>query len=122
MKSVFSYFDPIEKGIPGVYARAKAIFTNEPSLMVGYSLAYEEWPYAIVPWADGLFEKYEARWGESLLPKLPPLFEDAEKGGTTRSHFYELVGELVAVNYSGRLRAWCKAHGGIFSGHYLGEI
>lgn len=70
---------------------------------------------------DGLFEKYEARWGESLLPRLPLLFEGAEKGCTTRSRFYQLVGEIIAENYSGRLQAWCKAHGGTFSGHYLGE-
>ena len=114
-------FEPIEKAIPGVIARAEAIFTDEPSLMVGYSREYEEWPYAIAPWVDGLFEKYEARWGESLLPKLPLLFEGAARGDTTRSRFYRLVGEIIAENYSGRLQAWCRAHGGTFSGHYLGE-
>lgn len=114
-------FEPIEAAVPGVISKAKAIFTDEPSLMVGYSREYEEWPYAIAPWVDGLFEKYEARWGESLLPRLPLLFEGADKGGTTRNRFYQLVGEIIAENYSGKLQAWCKAHGGTFSGHYLGE-
>ena len=113
--------EPIESAIPGVIARAKAIFTDEPSLMVGYSREYEQWPYAIAPWVEGLFEKYETRWGESLLPKLPQLFEGAQQGATTRYRFYRLVGEIIAENYSGRLQAWCKAHGGTFSGHYLGE-
>ncbi len=112
---------PIEKAIPGVFAKATAVFTDEPSLMVGYSREYEEWPYAIAPWVDGLFEKYEARWGESLLPKLPLLFEGADKGHTVRNRFYQLVGEIIAENYSGKLQKWCQQHGGTFSGHYLGE-
>jgi len=112
---------PIEQAVPGVFAKAKAVFTDEPSLMVGYSREYEEWPYAIAPWVDGLFEQYEARWGESLLPKLPLLFEGAEQGGETRNRFYQLVGEIIAENYAGKLQAWCEQHGGTFSGHYLGE-
>lgn len=38
-----------------------------------------------------------------------------------RIDFYELIGELVANTYVRQISEWCRAHGGRFSGHYLGE-
>ena len=98
------------------------MFTDEPSLQVGYARDYEVWPYALAPWVDGLFEAFEQEYGFSLLPYLPYLFEGRPQDAyAVRVKFYKLVGKLVAKAYSGQLAAWCEAHGGKFSGHYLGE-
>ena len=43
-----------------------------------------------------------------------------EEGYGIRQRFYRLVGKLTAEAYSAQIQAWCQAHGGIFSGHYLG--
>ena len=114
-------FEPIIAQIPDAFARATAVFTDEPSLQVGYARDYEVWPYALVPWVDGLFEKFEAEYGVSILPYLPLLFEGQANAYPIRIKFYRLVGKIIAHAYSGQLAAWCEAHGGKFSGHYLGE-
>lgn len=114
-------YEPIVKAIPDAYAKACNVFTDEPSLHVAYVCESETWPYALAPWVDGLFEEYEKEYGESLLPKLPLLFEGDAQAYPVRVKFYRLIGKLVAEAYTGQLREWCEAHGCGFSGHYLCE-
>lgn len=114
-------FEPIANKIPDAYRRAVNVFTDEPSLHTSYWRDYETWNYALAPWVDGLFEAYEAEYGESILPNLPLLFEGERNAYPVRVKFYELVGKLVANAYSGQIAAWCEAHGGGFSGHYVRE-
>lgn len=114
-------FEPIAERIPDAYSRAAAVFTDEPSLQVGYARPYETWPYALAPWVDGLFEEFEKEYGFSLLPWLPLLFEGSANAYPVRVQFYRLIGKLAARAYSGQLARWCEEHGGKFSGHYLGE-
>lgn len=115
-------YEPIVRRIPDAYRRAEAVFTDEPSLMVNYSRNYEVWPYALAPWVEGLFEKYEAEYGESLLPWLPLIFEPGDnQSAKVRIQFYRLVGKLIAEAWSDQIAAWCRKHGGTFSGHYLAE-
>ncbi len=114
-------YEPIVQGIPDAYKRAGGVFTDEPSLQTRYVRNYEVWPYALAPWVDGLFERYEKEYGASLLPSLPYVFEGSAAAYPTRVRFQRLVGKLVGEAYSGQLQEWCKAHGGVFSGHYLDE-
>lgn len=114
-------FEPILSEIPDAFSRAAAVFTDEPSLMVGYSRDYETWTYAIAPWVDGLFDRYEERYAEDIRPMLPLLFEGGMQGACVRSRFYKLIGEIAAEAYTETLQNWCSSHGGCFSGHYLGE-
>ncbi|MBQ7982922.1 MAG: hypothetical protein IJ302_05090 [Clostridia bacterium] len=114
-------FAPVVKELPDAYRRAVNVFTDEPSLHTSYARAYEVWNYALVPWVDGLFEAYEAEYGESMLPTLPLLFEGQTNAYPVRVKFYELVGRLIADAYSGQIAAWCEEHGCGFSGHYLCE-
>jgi len=114
-------FEPIARQIPDAFQRAAAVFTDEPSLQVGYARGYETWPYALAPWVEGLFEAYEQEYQKSLLPDLPLLFEGGKEAYPVRINFYRLVGKLIARAYSGQIADWCKEHGGVFSGHYLGE-
>ncbi|MBQ1223551.1 MAG: hypothetical protein IIX84_04615 [Oscillospiraceae bacterium] len=114
-------FEPIANAIPDAYKRAVNVFTDEPSLHTSYARDYETWNYALAPWVDGLFEAYEAEYGESMLPTLPLLFEGGTDAYPVRIKFYELVGKLVSEAYSGQISAWCEAHGGGFSGHYVCE-
>lgn len=114
-------FEPIAKEIPDAFRKATAVFTDEPSLQVGYARGYEVWPYALAPWVEGLFEEYEKEYGESMLPYLPLLFEGFQEAYPLRIRFYRLIGKLISKAYSGQLSQWCEEHGGVFSGHYLGE-
>ena len=114
-------YEPIAKVMPDAYSKAVAVFTDEPSLVVRYKRDYETWPYALAPWTEGLFEEFEAEYGHSLLPYLPMIFEGRTESYSTRAKFYRLVGKLIAKAYSGQISEWCKAHGGVFSGHYMTE-
>lgn len=114
-------FEPTAAGVPDAFSRAVNVFTDEPSLQVAYVRSYEVWPYALAPYVDGMFEAYEEKYGESIYPSLPLIFEGDERAYPVRVKFYSLVGELIADAYSGQLSEWCEAHGGGFSGHYLME-
>lgn len=114
-------YEPIVNGIPDAYKRAGGVFTDEPSLQVRYVRDYEVWSYALAPWVDDLFERYEKEYGTSMLPTLPYVFEGSASAYPTRVRFQRLVGKLVGEAFSGQINDWCKAHGGIFSGHYLDE-
>ncbi len=114
-------YDSIAHRDPEIYKNAEAVFTDEPSLQTDYVAGYETWPYALVPWVEGLPERFEEEYGYSLLPYLPRLFEATENSYPTRVRFYRLVGKLISEAFSGQLSEWCKAHGTKFSGHYLSE-
>lgn len=114
-------YEPLAEIIPDLFSRTQAVFTDEPSLQVGYMRSYESWPYALAPWVDDLFERYEQEYGTSLLPYLPLLFEGRADAYPIRINFYQLVGKLIAEAYSGQIADWCRDHGGVFSGHYLCE-
>lgn len=114
-------YEPIAAASPQAYRDACAVFTDEPSLMTTYMHGDEAWPYALAPWVDGLFEAFEETYGYALQPYLPQIFEGRASSATTRVHFYELIGKLVADAYVTQLSDWCHAHGGRFSGHYLAE-
>lgn len=114
-------YEPIAKASPEAYKNAEAVFTDEPSLMATYIQGDEVWPYAMAPWKEGLFEDFEKEYGYSLLPYLPQIFEGRESSYTTRVHFYDLIGKLVAKAYVTQISQWCHEHGTRFSGHYLAE-
>ena len=114
-------YEPIAKTSRSAYQNAEAVFTDEPSLMAAYIQGDEVWPYALAPWKEGLFEDFEKEYGYSLLPYLPQIFEGRESSYTTRVHFYDLIGKLVAKAYVTQISQWCHEHGTRFSGHYLAE-
>lgn len=115
-------YDPLARYGESIFTHAKAIFTDEPSLMTALARPYETINYALIPYEKTLFDKFEARYGFDIKPLLPLLYEDTnERCYDLRVKFYELIGEIIAKNYSGRIDEYCRAHGTVFSGHYLAE-
>ena len=114
-------YEPVAAVCPDAYSWAEAVFTDEPSLQSFYVREYEAWPYALIPWTDDLPEMYQEEYGSPLYPGLPYLFEGTQSAGPVRVRFYNLIGKRIARAYTGQIREWCEAHGGRFSGHYLGE-
>ena len=114
-------YEPVEAAVPGVYAHAQAVFTDEPALQTFYVRPYEQWPYALLPWEARLPGIFRQMYGEDLYPLLPMLFEGTEVCWPARVKFYEMIGHVIGQSYTAQLRNWCRAHGGRFSGHYFGE-
>ncbi len=96
-----------------------ATFTDEPSLM---SLFMQPQPYRVLPWAPNLAAEFQKRRGYALEPLLPALVADAgSRGARARYDFWLTVGELVAENYFGQIRDWCRQHHVCSGGHLLAE-
>lgn len=114
-------YEPIVRETQDAYQNTEAVFTDEPSLQVAYFHGDETWPYALAPWVDGLLQAFDKKYGYSILPYLPLIFEGRCMAYQVRIHFYDLIGELVADAYVRQISKWCREHGCKFSGHYLGE-
>ena len=115
-------YAPIAAADENVYKNARAVFTDEPSVMASYAREHEVFNYALAPYTGSLFKEFKARRGYSLLPYLPLIFE--ETSGIypkIRMDFYETVGELTAENYTGQINAYLIKRGTKISGHYLAE-
>ena len=115
-------YAPIAAADENVYKNARAVFTDEPSVMASYAREHEVFNYALAPYTGSLFKEFKARRGYSLLPYLPLIFE--ETSGVypkIRTDFYETVGELAAENYAGQINAYLKKRGTKIAGHYLAE-
>lgn len=96
-----------------------ATFTDEPSLMSSFMRAQ---PYRVLPWAPNLAGQFQRRRGCALEPLLPALVADAgPRGARARYDFWLTVGELVAENYFGQIRDWCRRHQIPSGGHLLAE-
>ena len=114
--------EPLATALPDALKKATYVFTDEPSLQVGYARENETWSYALAPYSEALFADFEKEYGYSLLPYLPLLFEGRlHEAAPIRIQFYKLVGKIIGRSYAGQLSAWCEEHGCGFSGHYLGE-
>jgi hypothetical protein len=106
----------------GLLAEAvEAVFTDEPSLMTLY-LTEEPGLLPAVPYADGLLERFRARYGYGLELLLPALYAECVDGAErVRVDFWSLVAEMVEDGYYGQIEQWCEAHGVQATGHALTE-
>jgi hypothetical protein len=95
-----------------------ATFTDEPSLMSYFFLPAS---YRPLPWAPNLPEEFKKRRGYEIEAFLPLLFVDGEGASKVRYDFWRTVGELVAENFFGQIRDWCRKHKIASGGHLLME-
>ena len=110
-----------ERALHPIGESVEAFFTDEPSLIATYIPKGKTYPLTL-PWHPRLPEIFRARKGYDLLPHRESLFVDTgEVDRHVRCDFYEVVADLCAENYFGRLQHWCRAHGVSSSGHLLGE-
>ncbi len=74
-----------------------------------------------IPWSNVMLESYEARYGESLIPHLPELFQAVGDYENTRVRFWKLVTDLFSANFCKKIYDWCDSHGLQFTGHMVCE-
>jgi len=125
-----------EKLGEGLYAKAEAFFTDEPSMMAMYlgripaeiSVRDPQNPdkkqLPAVPWCDDMESKYQEKYGESLHDHLMSLFTgDSEADRQIRRQFWTLVNELDIARYYQPIKTWCRSAqpGPVASGHSLWE-
>lgn len=94
-------------------------FTDEPSLM---SMYLQRRPFRLLPWGPNLSQEFQKRRGYAIEPLVPALAADAgPQGSRARYDFWLTVGELVAENFCGQIRDWCRRHNIPSGGHFLLE-
>ena len=116
-------YDAYEKKCEGRLGRdIPGTFTDEPS-RGGAFVDFAENRSDMVPYTPGLFDKFEKRFGYSLLERLPELFFRASEGELSRTthDYYELTCQLFIDGYMKPVHQWCQEHNLIFSGHLLHE-
>jgi hypothetical protein len=101
-----------------------AIFTDEPNFTRKSTLgfAHEKKP-VFLPWTPGIAEKFEERYGQSLLKSLPELFWNLPEGkiSTVRYYFHDHVAEMFTSAFCDTLGKWCEENGIMLTGHVLAE-
>ena len=84
-----------------------AVFTDEPKAPAG-------------AFNDELAEKYEATYGESILPHLPLVAErvaPTEENVYILHRWYDLCSRIFCDNFMLPCKKWANAHGMAFTGH-----
>jgi hypothetical protein len=85
-------------------------FTDEPQFSRGE-----------IPWSYILPERFEERYGYSLLESLPALFLECKGYERLRYDFWQLVNELYTYSFGEQIYNWCEEHHCKFTGHVMSE-
>ena len=122
---------------PDLWARIRAVFTDEPSLMSTYvpelperfhgqipvldGLLFKDRPPA-VPWSAALPVRFHEMKGYDLIPYLFALFtSDSTEARYVRQDFYDVITRIYTESFYTQVLQWCQAHGIASSGHVLAE-
>ncbi len=120
-----------------LWRKIRAVFTDEPSLMVGYAgplperyqgnvpvidaPLFTDRPVA-VPWSSGFTDEFRERKGYDPKPSLWCLFCGQQDDARVMRHdYYEVVTEVYTDACYRQIRQWCDEHGIAYSGHLMAE-
>lgn len=92
-------------------------FTDEPGFYHPRLVA----GWLPLPYTEGLFDDFAARYGYDLRQHLGELIHDGPAAQRTRCHYWRLVSERYSEAYGHTIRKWCDEHGVALTGHCLGE-
>ena len=77
------------------------------------------------PWPRDMAERFEKRYGYSILKHLPAVYDGGLAASTAdvraRIDYYSLCGELFRQNVLEPIRDWCRGHGMVLCGHLNNE-
>lgn len=124
------YFNPrlAEKFLENTYERYRTglraeafeyvttFFCDEPEFGLGHAYA-ELSPLGAIPWS----EKFDEKYGENLIEKLPELFFETGDYRETRIKFREFLTDSFVESFIKPMNDWCASHGKIFTAHVKGE-
>lgn len=85
-------------------------FTDEPQ--------YYRWH---TPFTVALEEYFKREYGEDVYDGLGYLFADLPKSYAFRWKYWSAMQALMLENFAENIHGWCKAHGVLFTGHYIEE-
>lgn len=101
-----------------------AIFTDEPQFSKKQRLDFAtDRKMITLPWTDDLEDTYTAKYGESLIEKIPELVWDLPDGmpSVARYHYHAHVGQRFTEAFADQCGNWCKKNGLALTGHMMAE-
>ena len=100
-----------------------AIFTDEPQMPRKTTLSgSRDRQDVLMPWTGDLEESYRARYGESLLDRLPELVWELPEGvSLTRYRFHDHTTERFVSAFCDQIGDWCRENGILMTGHMMSE-
>ena len=101
-----------------------AIFTDEPQFARKARLKFATDKDPIVlPWTDDLEQSYQAKYGESLVDKLPEIIWNLpdDKISLSRYQFHIHLCERFVESFSEQLGDWCENNNIALTGHIIAE-
>jgi len=112
--------EPILAHIVAPASKVDGFYANEPNLMQLHWKTQYDALFACAPWNAELPARFRQMHGYGLVPVLGALYGgDGIAARRVRMHFQQTVAEMLAGNFSGRIREWCNARGIRSSGHFL---
>ena len=88
--------------------RIPGSFTDEPQIRPGGGL----------PWTEDLAERFQERWGYSLLENLPSLTRETGDWRKVRHNYYSVLNTLFQDRWARPYYDWCGSNKLAFTGHY----
>ena len=101
-----------------------AIFTDEPQFSKKQRFNFAtDMQTVTLPWTDDLEDTYTAKYGESLVEKIPELMWDLPNGepSVARYHYHEHVGQRFTEAFADQCGKWCEKNGIALTGHMMAE-
>ena len=101
-----------------------AIFTDEPQFRRKQTLAFADSKQDVkLPWTDSFAERFEEKYGYSIIEKLPELLWDLPENqvSVARYHYHDFIAELFATAFADQCGEWCEKNGIALTGHMMEE-
>ncbi len=103
-----------------------AIFTDEPNFhcrTLGLAKRATDTEDMGVAWSRYFEEKYQERYGEDIVARIPELFWKWADGkdSKTKYRYYDFCAEQFAICFADQCGKWCEEHGLALTGHVLRE-
>lgn len=103
---------------PEAFDYVTGFFADEVAFLDGHGITVKT---GAISWDDSLPQRYEAKFGQELLTKLPLLFTEGAGFEQVRAQYWELLTDLLVESFYKPIKDWCAAHGKKFTAHLKGE-
>ncbi len=101
--------EPYRRAFGGQFGgRVPGVFTDEPELV----------PAAGLPWTDDVPQRFEERWGYSLIDHLPGLHARVGDWKRVRHNYFQLLNDLFVARWGKPYHDYCERYNLEFTGHY----
>lgn len=112
-------YDGYRKGLlPEAFDYVTGFFSDEVGFLDGHGVSIQT---GGVPWHDEIPDRYEKKYQEDFPDTPEGLFVESPGYEKLRYRFWEILADILAENYYGRINGWCEKYGKKYAAHLKGE-